>query len=150
MPLVATTAVEVVPLRRLVDGGIEVWVHEREPDDFYKGEVGTTGSVLRGTDSEGEGTLAFRDAILHVLRGELGVNASQVRIYPAGEYNAHTPRCPHLHRIFVAILNEGPTKPGMWVPVEHLPDNFIDHLRVVVQIAVGKFREMPFEEVLSL
>lgn len=140
--LVATPTIDVAPLRER-DGRLEVFMLPRPDDDpYWAGQWHMPGTVLRSTDNEGDFSSGFER--LFAKKGE-----GEGKIVPVTEpkhigtkfWNVERGReLDHMHYVVVETTGDDVDLPGVFFPVDELPDNTIEHHKVMIGEIVEAYR----------
>ena len=132
--LSVSAIIELVPLRRVKEGTIEVLLFRREADDpMWPGLWANPGTVLRPTDTPG----TFDDAFGRLYDDELGVGAS--RLAPTFVSNSLFKTERGLHFAAVHWLELAHSNSGTYFPVNDLPKDIVSAQVGVIQAAAKHF-----------
>lgn len=110
-----------------------VWLTRRPMNDkFWPNQEHTPGTVLRKTDP------SLEAACQRCATDELGVNITE--LHECGSvYTQNTNRGPSVSIVHLCFFNEKP-RYGKYYPISKLPDNFIEHQRPIVELALKQFK----------
>ncbi|MGD8373324.1 MAG: hypothetical protein PVI21_00495 [Candidatus Woesebacteria bacterium] len=134
--LMVTVSIEMVPLKRGVDGRLMVLLTRREPDDkLWPDQWHNPGVLLRPTDSLGN----YNDAFDRIFNQEIGVKDYTEPVF-AGALFHKTKRGTEAPRIFWTELKSAP-KNGQWFDVNNLPKDMIQSHVKVVELTVANFKD---------
>lgn len=134
--LVTTPIIEVVPLRKTVNGKIEVLLLRREADDpVWPGQLHVPGTVVRASDAAG----SFADPLGRIMSKELtNVKTSE----PTFVKNIlhHSGRGMESSQIFWVEVKGEPTV-GEFYDADKLPESVVQSQLDFIPDAVAHFKE---------
>lgn len=133
--LVALPIIEVVPLRRAAQGGIEVLLLAREADDpAWPGMLHVPGTVVRASDTMG----SFDDALKRILVDELAGISSSPPVFVKNIVHKQA-RGVEVSQIFWVEVTAEPAV-GRFYNAEALPKTLVETQRGFIVDAIEDFR----------
>jgi hypothetical protein len=134
--LVVLPIVELVPVRKGLDGGIEVLLTQRDPDDpFWPGMWHNPGTVVRATDASGD----YDGPLKRIWQDELGL-AQAPEVHFVDGFLHRTRRGSESTRVYWAELLDRP-KNGTFFAAAALPANTIKSHIKIIQAAASTYRD---------
>ncbi len=132
--LTVTPIIEIVPLRKNIEGRVEVLLTKREDDDaHWAGMYHTPGTVIRASDIPG----SYDDAFKRIISGELGGISVSEPVYVTSILHK-VKRGMESALIFWVEVNEEP-KTGEFFDYGNLPEDLIDTQKPFIKMAIKDF-----------
>lgn len=120
-----TTGIELVVVRYLSARPCVLLFKRSDTDAFYAGQWHTPGSLFYGHE-------APESVLRRLVERELrGLSVMAPRKVGCNWFN--TPRGAEVTQLYVTVSTEDHAGPGEWFPLSDLPDNLIDHHRVLME-----------------
>lgn len=120
-----TTGIELVVVRYLSGRPYALLFQRPDTDAFYAGQWHTPGSLFYGHETPES---VLQRLMERELRGLPVLPPKKV-----GANHFHTPRGSEVTLLYLAISTEDHDGPGQWFPLSDLPDDLIDHHRVLME-----------------
>lgn len=131
--LYVSAIIIVVPLRKQIDGTIQVLLTRREKNDpVWANKLALPGTVLRSTDHEGDYSDAFNR-----IAGELQIVSLHTPVV-VGQLFHNTARGAENTMIHYITIDESPV--GIWCDVNNLPEACVGTDIPTINIAVDSFK----------